>query len=164
MIFFLLASLFPLVNQMEKELPNEVELHMRHSSQKLLDATHRYIDFINRISKGEDFAQMDVAATLLAPDCKKIFNGTIFTKTREEFVNDLLQVYRTHGSWHIRPVDIILSSEGNASVMRLFVDLEKIGHFTEMVILRFNAQGLMEELNIVLNKIEDAYHFDEGKQ
>lgn len=132
-------------------------------SHPLVEATHRYVDFINRLNKGEDFAQHDVAATLLAPDCKKVFNGTIFTQSRQEFVDDLLTVYRTHGSWNIRPADILLSQDNNAVVMRLFVDMEKGGHFTEIVIVCFNAQGLIQELNIVFNKIEDGYHF-EGEQ
>ena len=148
-----LSCMLPLCSfAMEKEAPHP-----------LVETTQQYVNFINRLNKGEDFAQHDVAATLLAPDCKKIFNGTVFSQSRQAFVDDLVALQRTLGSWHLRPADIILSQEKNVVVVRLFVDMEKGGHYTEIVIFRFNSEGLIQELNIVFNKIEEGYHF-EGEQ
>ncbi len=133
---------------------------MHNSSDHLTKITRSYIDFINQVSQGEEFDPLAVAQNILAPNCKKVFNGTVFTETREDFVADLLKVYRENGAWKIRPVDIILSPDSDISVIRLFVDMENFGHFTEIVILRFDSAGLIKELNIVFNKVEEKYNFE----
>ena len=109
------------------------------NSETLLKASRRYVDFINRISVGEVFPQLDEAATLIAPDCKKIFNGHLFTKNREEFVADLLSVYENHGSWKIIPVDIIPAPASNIVVLRLIIETERFGTNTAIVILRYDS-------------------------
>lgn len=121
----------------------------------------RYLDFIDQISQGEDRPYAEMASSLLAPECKKIYNGTLYTETREDFIADLLQVNKTYGRWNVRPADIIISND--SAVLRLFIDMETLGSFTAIVILRYNENGLITEINEVFNKVEDSYQFEESK-
>ncbi len=132
------------------------------SSAMLLDATNRYLAFIQRISQGETFPQAEVAATILTPDCRKIFNGSLFTASRDAFVADLLEVNRTQGCWTVQPVDIIPAPQSNVVVVRLMITMDTHGAFTEILILRFNSDYLIQEMNVVFSKIEDSYKFDGG--
>lgn len=139
-------------------------VQLKNSSQVtslLAEAANRYLAFVGRLSQGEKFEPFADVKSILSSDCKKIFNGALLTSTREEFVEDLLQVYKTHGSWNITPADIIPSAESQTVTIRLFVDIKSIGKFTEMLLLRMDANGLIHEINIVFNKVQDGYHFDE---
>ena len=129
-------------------------------SSKFREAANRYMHFINRLSSGEDFDYYAGGRSILSPDCKKIFNGTLLTSSSDELFADLLQVYKTHGSWTIQPADTILSPESNTAVLRLFVDLNIVGKYTEMLIMRFDSNYLISEINIVFNKIENGYNFE----
>ncbi len=128
-------------------------------SAKLREAANAYVQFINRLSQGEEFDQFTAAKTLLSPGCRKIFNGHLITSSADEFVQDLLCVYKTHGPWTIRPEDIIVSLESNTAVLRLLVDMEADGKFTEILLLKFDQNHLIDEINIVFNKVEEGYGF-----
>ncbi len=140
---------------------NLTEDRANEADKKLLEVTHRYLGFINRISKGE-VPQRDAAVSLLAPDCKKVLNGKVYTKTRDDFISDLLEVNRTQGCWTVKPVDIISSPKNKSVTLRLMIDMEKLGPFTAIVICRFDANNLISEINEVFNKVEDSYHFDKA--
>lgn len=130
-----------------------------NANKKLLDVTHDYLTFINRLSQGEVFPDQDDAASIIAWDCQKIFNGKLHTQKREDFVSDLIEVNKTHGCWTVKPVDIISSPENMCVTLRLMIDIEKLGAFTAIVILRFNSNYLISEINEVFNKLE-GYNFD----
>lgn len=132
---------------------------IQDNSGALLRSSHQYLDFINRISKGEAFSLMDEAATLLSPDCKKVLNGQLFTKNRLEFVSDLLSVYKNLGSWKVLPVDIITSPASNTVVLRLLIEMSNSDTYTAIVILRYNSDYLITEINEVLSKVKGTYDF-----
>ena len=129
------------------------------NSEVLLKTTHRYLDFIGQISRGEVFPQMEEAATLLSTDCKKVLNGQLYTETSEDFVKDLLTVYENQGSWKVSPTDIIIASSTDAVVLRLFIEMENRSVYTAIVILRYNSCGLITEINEVLNQVNGSYGF-----
>lgn len=129
------------------------ETNAIHTSKALLESSHRYLDWINQISKGEVFPHADKAATLLVSDCKKVLNGQIFTQNREAFVSDLLSVYQKQGAWNVNPVDIIVATSSNTVVLRLMIEMENDGTYTAIVILRYNSDLLITEINEVLSKV-----------
>lgn len=143
---------------------NIIEVKSEDSNEKLLEIVNRYLEFINRISKGEVFSYGDSAASILTDNCKKILNGKLFTKTRDDFISDLLQVNRTQGCWDVTPVDIISSPQNKCVTLRLMIDMKNLGAFTAIVILRFNSDYLISEINEVFNKVEDSYHFDDSNK
>lgn len=124
----------------------------------LRKATDRYLHFIDQISQGKDFPQLE-ANKILSPDLKKILNGQLFTQNREEFVNDLLSVYAHQGPWKIDPADMIIDSSTNTVVLRIFIKMEKSGFYTAMVILRYDSEYLIKEINEVLNEVKGSYDF-----
>lgn len=131
-----------------------------HEREYYTGAVNRYVDFINRIGHGEEFLRHEVAATLFSPECRKIFNGRSCIQERDAIISDLLLVHKNHGDWTISPADIIISAEDQTAVLRLFINIEKFGIFNAIVILRYDSQGLVTEINEVFNRVEGAYSFD----
>ena len=135
-------------------------VHLKSRSSLLVETANRYVALINKLSKGEEYDYFAEALTLLSPDCKKVFNGALVTSSCEQFVSDLLQVYKTHGSWHLTPVEIVPSSETNSVTILLTVDITALGKYTEMLLMKFDSNGLISEINIVFAKVDDGYSFD----
>jgi hypothetical protein len=132
---------------------------IQDNSAALLEVSHRYMDFINRIGKGETFAQMDEATTLFAPSCKKVFNGWLVAENREDLVTDLLAVYENHGSWKSIPIDIISAAADNTLILRIIIETERFGTNTAIVILRCDSDYLITEINEVFSQVHHQYNF-----
>lgn len=153
----LLTCLLPLASfAVEAESGENVCLHM--DSEALRKAADRYLDCINQISQGVDFSQTD-AMEIISPGCKKVLNGQLFTQSREAFLMDLRLVYENQGSWKVYPADIIVAPATNTVVLRLFIEMEKLGAYTAIVILRFDSDCLITEINEVLNQVKGSYDF-----
>lgn len=136
------------------------EERVEDSNKKLREVSRRYLAFIDRMSQGENFPQEEIAETLIAFDCRKILNGKLYTESRDAFIADLLQVNKNQGCWKVHPVDIITSPESRTVVMRLMIDMENVGAFTEILILRFDSNYLITEMNCVFSRIDGSYSFD----
>jgi len=163
-ICFLVCCLFALVIPAAAEKTPETFMNtLQNHSEALLKATHKYVDFINRIGKGEIFAQMDEAATVIAPECKKIFNGHLFAKNREDFVTDLLSVYKNHGCWQIIPIEVVRAPSDNIVILRLLIETENFGTNTAIVILRYDSNYLITEINEVFSPVKGSYDFEGNK-
>lgn len=156
----IILGLLPIIGYpVEKEnIVNFSELNFQNNSEYLLEASYRYLDFINQISRGEEFSQCEKAATLLTTDCKKILNGQTLTKNREDFVSDLLTIYENKGGWSVYPADIIIASSSNTVVLRLIIEMENFGTHTAIVILRYNSNYLITEINEVFSKVIGDYN------
>lgn len=134
------------------------------TEKKLLDQTYRYLDFISKIGGGEIFSYTEVAADLLTLDCQKVFNGNLYTASRDLFIADLLSVNETQGCWTILPLDILISPKNKTSTLRLIIKMGKSDVFTAMVLLRYDDNYLIKEINEVFNKVGTSYDFeDESK-
>lgn len=144
-IFFICFCLISLASYAEEE------------SEVLRSATYRYLEFINLISQGSDLSEE--AIEILSPDCLKILNGMLFTENREDFLLDLRSLYENVGAWKISPADIITDSSSNSSVLRLFIESEMLGTYTAIVILRYNSDFLITEINEVLAPVICSYDF-----
>ncbi len=163
-IYVFICCLFALVAPAAAEKATETFMGtLQNHSEALLKTSHKFVDFINRIGKGEVFAQMDEAATIIAAECKKIFNGHLFTKNREDFVADLLSVYENHGCWKITPIEVIRAPSDNIVILRLIIEAENFGTNTAIVILRYDSNYLITEINEVFSQVKDSYDF-EGKK
>lgn len=132
------------------------------SSARMIEVTRRYLDFINRISQGEVFPQYEEGAFLLAADCQKVFNGKLFTSSREDFIADLLEVNRNQGCWSVVPVEVMSAPQSRCTILRLMIEMDNFGTFTAILILRFNSDDLISEINEVFNRAEGSYHFEDG--
>lgn len=132
-----------------------------HAEEETLQtAAENFLDFMNQISQGVVFSVSEAAAEIFSPDCKKILNGQLFKENREDFIEDLLSVYEKQGSWKIYPADLIVASSNNTVVLRLLIEMEKWGTYTAMVILRYNTDYLVTEINEVLSQVKGAYDFE----
>ncbi|CDR33221.1 hypothetical protein [Criblamydia sequanensis] len=132
-------------------------LDSRSDPELLKCATISYLKLIDQISCGH-FSPED-GSPIISPSCKKILNGQLYTETREDFLNDLYSVYSAQGSWKIRLKDLFIDPESNASVLRLFIEMEKLGIYTAIVILRYDSDYLITEINEVLTQVTGSYNF-----
>ncbi len=154
----LLLTIYPLMSQ-AMDNNNQMGDAMEYPSNSLLKATDRYLELIHQISQGKFLIDTGQSAAILAPDCRKIFNGKLYTQNREDFIADLLEVNRVQGCWHVVLADRILSAESRCVVLRLMIEMENVGAFTAIVILRFNEDNLISEINEVFNRVEGVYNF-----
>lgn len=79
----------------------------------------------------------------------------------EAFVTDLLSVYENQGGWKIYPADILVAPSSQSVVLRLFIEMENLGLYTAMVILRYNSDYLITEINEVLSRVKGSYDFED---
>jgi hypothetical protein len=125
---------------------------------EVLDLASRYINFINRIGCGEDSKGEDADA-LFAPECRKHFNGRWVAESRQAFVDDLLSVYKNYGSWKLIPNDVIQVADRNSIILWINIEAESFGANTALVILRYDASGLIEEIIEVFSPVQKVYDF-----
>lgn len=128
-------------------------------SESLQMATDNYLNFITKIAEGANFPQMEVASKILSPNCKKILNGELFKQNREDFVNDLLDVYKKQGGWKVELKETILSPLSKTVVLRMFFTLKNSDIYTAIIILHFDSNFLITEINEVLNQVKGSYDF-----
>ena len=115
-------------------------------------ATSCYIEFINHMGGEESF---DSNFTLIcAPDIKKIVNGKLQLKSREEFIQQLQSLKQMVGHWVIKPVDVVISTEDRAVAVRLVIAIEKTRTQTALVILRYTPELQVQEINEVFTQCE----------
>jgi hypothetical protein len=115
-------------------------------------ATSRYVEFINHMGGEESFDSN--FSLICASDIKKIVNGKLQLKSREELVDQLLSLKQMLGHWVINPVDIVISTEDRAVAVRLVISIEKIGTQTALVILRYTPELQVQEINEVFTQFE----------
>jgi hypothetical protein len=156
-IFLVLACLAPIVTSAVEQ--KNIEIFIHANTEALRRATDKYLNFINLMSKGSSVSQAEVVPEIISPKCKKILNGQLYTQNSEEFVNDLRSVYENQGAWEIYPADIIIDPSSNTVVLRLFIEMEKLGVYTAIVILRYDSDYLITEINEVLNQVKGSYDF-----
>lgn len=160
-IFPLLACLLPLASH-AVEVVGRDNVYLHADSEALRKAADKYLNCINQISQGIDSSQTEIAK-IVSSDCKKILNGQLFTQSRESFLMDLRSVYENQGSWEVYPSDIIVAPATNTVVLKLFIEMEKLGTYIAIVILRFDSDCLITEINEVLNQVKGSYDFKDNK-
>lgn len=164
-IYLLVSCLFPVVcHSTENQYRENYEtICFKENSEALHKATYRYLNFINQISTGEVFPQMEAAAEIISPNCKKVLNGQLFTQNREDFVTDLLSLYENQGGWKVIPAEILIVPLDNTVVLRIFIEMEKFGSYTAIVILRYDESYLVTEINEVLSEVKGSYDFEDSR-
>ena len=164
-ICFVVSCLVPLVSSAVegKKMENVKTVCPMENLEVLQKATDKYLNFINKIGNGDVFPQMEAAAELISPNCKKILNGQLFTQNREDFVTDLLSIYENQGAWKVSPLDTVIAPSSNTVVVRILIEMDNFGAYTAIVIFRYDSSCLIAEINEVLNQVKGAYDFKDNK-
>ena len=123
-----------------------------------MQVSQKYIQLMNYMGKGGQ-VQMAEVALLLAPDCKKVFNASLIQTTREGIMNDLVSVFANYGGWKHTLLESINASPSNVAVLRTVVETERIGTHTTIIILRFNQNNLITEINELFAPVKEGYNF-----
>jgi len=135
---------------------------------RLLKVTDQYLSLVNIIGGFKEkinplnLYEFNATARSVLDSClKKIVNCSVRAENRYDFISDLIKINQTTSRWNASPVDTITSVKTGEVVLRLIINMEKVGMFTAIVILRFNKDYKIFEINEVLSKVEGAYPFDE---
>ncbi len=78
-------------------------------------------------------------------------------------VTDLLSIYQNQGAWKVLPMDTIIAPSSNTVVLRILIEMERFGAYTAIVILRYDSNYLITEINEVLNQVKGSYDFKDNK-
>lgn len=152
-ILFFLMSLRPFLSE---------ALNCHSDPETLKSAANAYLKLIDEISHGQ-FSQGE-ASSIITPNCKKILNGRLYTETKDDFLNDLYSVYNTQGPWKIHLNDLFIDTFSHAVILRLFIEMEKLGVYTAIVVLRYDSDYLITEINEVLSHADGSYNFKDNER
>ncbi len=130
---------------------------------RLCEVTELYLTLVRKIGslEGEinrlfitDIAP--IAGRILEQSMTKVINGTTVTHTREEFLTGLVDINQKTSRWTIEVADKITSEKTKEVILRLIILMGSSGAFTAMVILRFNENYKIFEINEVFSKIDGS--------
>lgn len=126
----------------------------RSAHQALLSAANHYLDVLNKIGDPEANYTSDEILPVCANDCKKIRNGKLLFEGKEFFAAQLNGGKEWLGGWLIEPLEVMVSAEDHAAIIRYKLLTEKEDALLVFVILRFDPNYLIREINEVHNKLE----------
>lgn len=86
--------------------------------------------------------------------CKKVRNGRVLFEGREFFAGQLDAGKEWLGAWSIDVQEMILATDNRTAVIRYKLATEKEGDLVVIVILRFDTNNLIYEINEVHNKCD----------
>jgi len=124
------------------------------TDQKLRSVIQQYLSLIDKISQGIPFG--NEPKCILDPNCQKYLNGKRFTDTREAFIDDLLAVYKSKGSWTVQVKKTVCSPDDRTVVLQLNVLLDK-KPYTAAVLFHFNSQNLISSIDETFAEASGSY-------
>lgn len=143
--------------QLSQDLFWSISIGDKEEATKRLDSIGKtYVDLLNNIGTDQARSYEKDVAALIAPNCKKIVNGSVWFEGIEHFVPQLISTYQKVGSWTIEPLDTLPGRDGRSVVAHFLVPTEKAGIWNTLVILRCNDDFQITEINEVVNFYEGA--------
>lgn len=120
----------------------------------LIEAANRYVDFLNQLGLIPEHSYPQEIFSLCAENCKKVRNGKLLFEGSEHFAEQLNTAKEWIGTWSIHVLDLIVSIESRAVVVRYALSTQNEGELIVLVILRYDSDFKICEINEVHNKIE----------
>lgn len=119
---------------------------------QLQAAAHLYLRNLGDASSQNIDEIADRISTMCAPNCKKIVNGRVIFETREHYSVQLTDIKKDIGIWAIQPLEILTDVGSRVAVIRQLVFTEKAGVLIVFVILRYDDQYKITEIDEVYSK------------
>jgi hypothetical protein len=91
-------------------------------------------------------------STMCAPSCKKIVNGKVIFESSEHYSVQLTNIKKDVGTWTVQPLEILTDVGSRAAMIRQLVFTEKAGVLIVFVVLRFDDEYKITEIDEVYNK------------
>jgi len=105
-----------------------------------------YITYLNAIGEKGESA---IKAPLLAKNCRKIINGVVISKNKQEVEKQLKEVRETAGAWKVALLDDTLDPIKQKFTVHYNITSQSAGAFTVIAIVKYTPQGQIEEINEV---------------
>jgi hypothetical protein len=93
-------------------------------------------------------------STMCALSCKKIVNGKVIFESSEHYSVQLTDIKKDVGTWTVQPLEILTDVGSRVAVIRQLVPTEKAGVLIVFVILRYNDEFKITEINEVYSKLD----------
>jgi hypothetical protein len=139
-------------------LENEPLVHKESEAdireKQLLGAAHLYLSNLDAASSLDTAEITDRVSLMCAPNCRKIVNGKVIFENREYYSVQLSNAKKEVGAWSVHPLEILTHVDDHLVVIRHLVYTEKAGTLTVFLILRYNDEFRITEINEVFNQFE----------
>jgi hypothetical protein len=131
----------------------EKELEENAVCRKFRQAANQYLAVLNKIGDPRNKYDPENISKLCAHNCKKVRNGETLFEQKAHFADQLISGKEWLGSWSIHPLEILAIPDSNSAVIRYELTTEKEGRLLVFVILKFDENLHIYEINEVHNKI-----------
>ncbi len=123
-------------------------------NEALTEAANHYIEILNEIGKPKNNYQSEAILPLCTDKCRKVRNGKLLFEGKEFFAAQLDSGKQWLGTWSIHVEELLISENDQAVTIRYKLSTEKEGNLMIIVILYFDSNYLINEINEVHNKLE----------
>lgn len=125
-----------------------------YHSETIIHAANQYLNVLNNIGRQQDACDPQEITKLCNHNCTKTRNGKILFENRESFADQLIAAKDWLGAWSIQTVELLPISDLRSTVIRYELTTEKEGTLLVFVILRFDEDHLIYDINEVHNMKE----------
>ncbi len=120
----------------------------------LTNAANHYLAIINKIGAAKNGCRSEEIASLCTKNCRKVRNGKLLFESRDLFAGQLDSGKEWLGAWSIEEREILIAAEERSAIIRYKLSTEKEGDLLVFVILRFDSNYKICEINEVHNQLE----------
>lgn len=118
----------------------------------LINLSNKYVEYLNTV--GASLEAIKTSVHPFALNCSKVINGTLVVTNAEQFKEQLWQVREPAGRWQVELIECLPCADNKTAVVRYDIVAENAGGFHVIAILRYNQNGLLEEVNEVYHPNE----------
>jgi hypothetical protein len=123
-------------------------------NEALAKAAYQYVTILNKIGESESDCPSEEIMPLCTRNCKKVRNGKLLFEGRELFAAQLDAGKEWLGVWSINVQEVLISADNQTAAIRYELATEKEGDLVVIVVLHFDSNYLINEINEVHNKME----------
>ncbi len=127
---------------------------MSDKNENIMHAANQYLDVLSKIGDPHNKYDPENISKLCAHTCKKVRNGKILFEQKSHFADQLKSGKEWLGSWFIHPLEVFAAPDSNSAVIRYELTTEKEGQLLVFVILKFDQNCQIYEINEVHNIID----------
>jgi hypothetical protein len=132
--------------------------------QSLLNATSRYVDFLNKYTSDGEGSDIEEIKSLFTPQFRKSINGELFDETHQSMLEKLEHTRTLTGGWFVQILNILVAPQTQASTIYYLCTTEE-GAYATVAMLHFNEDHLITEVHTIYNRFagrDDQVHISES--
>jgi len=116
------------------------------------ELAQKYFDFQNQVGQCDEISDK-LINPLFSKVFKRIVNGRTVVSTKADLSLQLTNIRNHFGKWKISPKSVVACADQQQCVVRYIVDLEDMGQFEVMALLKSKTGQQIDEIDEVYYKI-----------